>query len=209
MKVVQDPMEYEIIGRGAEAVIYHNGDEVIKERILKSYRHPKIDSSLRKSRTKREAKILTKLQEIQFPAPFLVDMDDKTMKINMQFLEGNKLRDVFHNDAVKFSREIGEKIAVLHNNKIIHHDLTTSNMVLNKGKIHFIDFGLSFFSERVEDMAVDLHLLERAMESRHHKHYPECFNEAMKVYLKTAAKGKDVMERFKKVSLRGRNKNKH
>jgi len=209
MKVIQDQMEYKVIGRGAEAVIYHNGNEVIKERILKSYRHPKIDSTLRKARTKREAKILTKLEEIQFPAPLLVDMDDESMKINMQFLEGNKLRDVFHEDAVNFSKEIGEKIAVLHNNKIIHHDLTTSNMMLNKGRIHFIDFGLSFFSERVEDMAVDLHLLERAMESRHHKHYPECFNEALKEYLKAAAKGKEVIARFKEVSLRGRNKNKH
>ena len=209
MKVVQDPMEYEIIGRGAEAVIYHEGDEAVKERIPKSYRHPKIDKSLRKSRTRREAKILTKLKEIKFPAPLLVNMDDKKMKVNMQFLEGDKLRDVFHENAVDFSREIGEKIGILHNNKIIHHDLTTSNMILKHGKVHFIDFGLSFFSERVEDMAVDLHLLERAMESRHHKHYPECFDEAVKGYLKTASKGKDVLERFKKVSLRGRNKNKH
>ena len=209
MKVVQDEMEYKIIGSGAEAVIYHDGDEVVKERVSKSYRHPKIDESLRKSRTRREAKILEKLKEIKFPAPSLVNMDDKNMKVNMEFLSGNKLRDVFHEDAVNFSREIGEKIGVLHNNRIIHHDLTTSNMILKKGKIHFIDFGLSFFSEKVEDMAVDLHLLERAMESRHHKFYPKCFDEAVKGYLKTAEKGKEVLDRFKKVSLRGRNKNKH
>ena len=209
MKVVQDEMEYKIIGAGAEAVIYHDGDEVVKERVSKSYRHPKIDESLRKSRTRREAKILEKLKEIKFPAPSLVNMDDKNMKVNMEFLSGNKLRDVFHEDAVNFSREIGEKIGVLHNNRIIHHDLTTSNMILKKGKIHFIDFGLSFFSEKVEDMAVDLHLLERAMESRHHKFYPKCFDEAVKGYLKTAEKGKEVLDRFKKVSLRGRNKNKH
>jgi len=209
MKVVQDEMEYKIIGAGAEAVIYHDGDEVVKERVSKSYRHPKIDESLRKSRTRREAKILEKLKEIKFPAPSLVNMDDKNMKVNMEFLSGNKLRDVFHEDAVNFSREIGEKIGVLHNNRIIHHDLTTSNMILKKGKIHFIDFGLSFFSEKVEDMAVDLHLLERAMESRHHKFYPKCFDEAVKGYLKTAEKGKEVLDRFRKVSLRGRNKNKH
>ena len=209
MRITQDKMEYKIIGSGAEAVIYHDGDEVVKERVSKSYRHPKIDESLRKSRTRREAKILSKLKQIKFPAPMLVNMDDKSMKVNMEFLAGDKLRDVFHEDAVNFSREIGEKIGVLHNNQIIHHDLTTSNMILKKGKIHFIDFGLSFFSERVEDMAVDLHLLERAMESRHHKFYPKCFDEAVKGYLKTAEKGKEVLDRFKKVTLRGRNKNKH
>jgi TP53 regulating kinase-like protein len=209
MKVAQDPMEYEIIGSGAEAVIYHDRDEVVKERVSKSYRHPKIDESLRKSRTRREAKILSKLRQIKFPAPMLASMDDKNMKVNMEFLAGDKLRDVFHEDAVNFSREIGKNIGVLHNNKIIHHDLTTSNMILKKGKIHFIDFGLSFFSEKVEDMAVDLHLLERAMESRHHKFYPKCFDEAVKEYLKTAEKGEEVLERFRKVTLRGRNKNKH
>jgi tRNA A-37 threonylcarbamoyl transferase component Bud32 len=47
------------------------------------------------------------------------------------------------------------------------------------------------------------------MESRHHEHYPECFNEATKSYAKKSEKGKQVMERFKKVNLRGRNKAKH
>ncbi len=202
-------MSYKIIGSGAEAVIYHEEGSVVKDRVKKGYRHPEIDASLRKSRTRREAKILSKRKEIGFPSPALVSMDDKNMKVNMEFLEGDKLRDVFEKDPMNFSREIGEKIGMLHNNRIIHHDLTTSNMILNGNTIHFIDFGLSFFSDRVEDMAVDLHLLDRAMESRHHKCYPKCFDEAVKGYLKTAKNGKDVLDRFEKVCLRGRNKNKH
>jgi Kae1-associated kinase Bud32 len=202
-------MEYEIIGSGAEAVIHYDGDSVVKERVRKSYRHPKIDSSLRKSRTRREAKILSTLKKIGFPSPGLINMDDSEMKVNMEFIDGEKLRDVFDANPVKFSREIGEKIAILHNNEIIHHDLTTSNMILKDDNIHFIDFGLSFFSKKVEDMAVDLHLLDRAMESRHYEHYPKCFNEAAKSYAKKANLGKEVIARFRKVDLRGRNKNKH
>jgi Kae1-associated kinase Bud32 len=131
------------------------------------------------------------------------------MIVNMEFIKGEKLRDIFQKNPLKFSREIGEKIGILHNNSIIHHDLTTSNMILRDSEIHFIDFGLSFFSQKLEDMAVDLHLLDRAMESRHHKFYPKCFNAAVKGYLKTAKKGNEVMQRFSKVTLRGRNKNKH
>ena len=205
-------MEYKVIGSGAEAIIYHDGEDegiVVKERVKKSYRHPLIDESLRKARTKREAKILSKLKTIGFPSPLLLSVDDKDMKVNMEFLAGGKLRDVFHTNPMEFSREVGEKIAILHNNEIIHHDLTTSNMIFNDDKIHFIDFGLSFFSKKIEDMAVDLHLLDRAMESRHHKFYPKCFNEAVKGYLKTAKNGKEVMERFKQVTRRGRNKGKH
>lgn len=202
-------MELEIIGSGAEAIIYKGTNIVIKDRIKKNYRHPVIDQTLRKARTRREAKILSKLKEIGFPSPILMDFDDKEMKVNMEFIYGDKLRDVFHKDPIKFSKEIGEKMAILHNNQIIHQDLTTSNMILRGKNIHFIDFGLSFFSERVEDMAVDLHLLDRAMESRHHEHYPDCFKQAMKSYVKKSNKGKDVLDRFKKVSLRGRNKGKH
>lgn len=203
-------MEYKIIGSGAEAVIYYDDENsVVKERVKKSYRHPLIDESLRKTRTRREAKILGKLREISFPSPMLIDSDDKSMKINMEFIDGEKLRDVFDTNPMEFSREMGEKIGILHNNEIIHHDLTTSNMILKDGRIHFIDFGLSFFSKKIEDMAVDMHLLDRAMESRHHKFYPECFKEAVKGYLKSAKNGAEVMNRFKKVDLRGRNKNKH
>lgn len=201
-------MEYEIFDSGAEAVIYYDDKGVVKERISKSYRHPSIDSSLRKTRTRREAKILSTLKKIGFPSPLLHDVDDRKMKVNMEFIEGDKLRDVFDKAPLKLSREIGEKIGILHNNGIIHHDLTTSNMILKDRKVHFIDFGLSFFSKKAEDMAVDMHLLDRAMESRHHMHYPGCFREAVKGYLKTAKKGKEVMDRFSKVSLRGRNKGK-
>lgn len=202
-------MENKIIGSGAEAIIYKKQDQVVKDRVSKSYRHPMIDRSLRRTRTRREAKILSKLKDIGFPSPVLVDFDDKEMKVTMEFIYGKKLRDVFHENPEEFSRDIGKKIAMLHENNIIHYDLTTSNMILRGKNVHFIDFGLSFFSEKAEDMAVDLHLLDRAMESRHHKHYPKCFELAIESYLKNSRRGKEVLERFGKVSLRGRNKNKH
>src|SRR4030042_1167648 len=47
---------------------------------------------------------------------------------------------------------------------IINGDLTTSNMILNPdNKLYFIDFGLSFHSNKIEDKAVDLHLLKQAL----------------------------------------------
>ena len=82
-----------IIGSGAEAVIYLDSN-VIKRRIKKSYRIPEIDVRLRKSRTKREAKIIEKLKIIGFPAPRLIKTDEKEA-IEMDFIDGKKLRDVF------------------------------------------------------------------------------------------------------------------
>ena len=146
-------------------------------------------------------------QKINFPGPHLIDFSDTSMKINMGFIEGCKLRDVLEQNHLVYSEEIGKLLGMLHNHGIIHSDLTTSNMIL-KDKIHFIDFGLSFFSDKAEDKAVDLHLLDRALESRHHKIHKQCMHFVIKGYRETSSKSEDVIKRLEKVMQRGRNKHK-
>jgi Kae1-associated kinase Bud32 len=195
-----------IIAQGAEAVIRKDKGTIIKERLKKDYRIDQIDDSLRKFRTKREAKIIEKVNSLGF-GPTLIDMDTKDMKLKMEFIDGSKLRDVLHKNPKSYSRELGEKIATLHTNNIIHGDLTTSNMIVKDDKIIFIDFGLSFVSTKVEDMAVDLHLLKQALESKHSDIYEECFEQALEGY-KNCKHFKEVMTRFEQVEKRGRNKGK-
>jgi TP53 regulating kinase-like protein len=196
-----------IIDKGAEATIRLHNEQVVKDREKKSYRLDEIDERLRKSRTRREAKILNKLQEINFPAPELHDMCDKAMQLRMEMIHGNKLRDVLYKDPLGLGREIGKKIGTLHANNIIHGDLTTSNMILDN-EIKFIDFGLSFFSHKAEDKAVDLHLLRQALESKHHKCWEDCFKEALEGYKETNPEHSLVLSRLNKVETRGRHKNK-
>ena len=69
------------IAQGAEAKIYLDGNKVIKHRFQKSYRIAEIDEKLRGFRTRREAKILQKLQSINFPSPRLITSDDKELLI--------------------------------------------------------------------------------------------------------------------------------
>ena len=88
---------------------------------------------------------------------------------------------------------------------IIHGDLTTSNMILEK-EIKFIDFGLSFFSTKDEDKAVDLHLFRQALESRHHTMWEKCFEAALKGYRLGNVDYSSVLTRLEKVESRGRNK---
>jgi len=92
---------------------------------------------------------------------------------------------------------------MLHNHLIIHGDLTTSNMILNK-EIYFIDFGLSFFSEKAEDKAVDLHLLKEGLESKHYRIWEECFRCALEAYRKEANKSSETLKRLEIVEKRGR-----
>jgi len=207
------------LSQGAEAIIYTDYKTVTKDRFEKKYRHPALDKELRKFRTRRESKILEKLQEMNFPAPLLIEMDDSTMKVHMEHLPGETVKKVI--DALEekkeekkylaLCKEIGEKIAVLHNAGIVHHDLTTSNMILHneKNEVYFIDFGLSFFSDKVEDYAVDLHLFKHALESRHYRIWEKCFESAVSGYKKKAKQGEETLKRLEKVEQRGRHKGKH
>jgi len=218
------------IAQGAEAKLYLTDSKIIKDRFEKGYRIKEIDNKLRKSRTKSEAKIFDKLTTINFPSPKLIETDKK-QKIVMEYIKGPKVRDILEGlssykgktnlekrrgansesfdkkDYKKLSQEIGKKIAILHNNNIIHGDLTTSNMLFSK-EIYFIDFGLSYFSHKIEDKAVDLHLLKQALESKHYKIWETCFKEALKGYKKESKDVIEVLTRLETVENRGRYKGK-
>jgi len=192
-----------LIAQGAEAKIFLEEDKILKNRFAKSYRIKEIDEKLRSFRTRREAKILKKLEAIYFSAPKLIKNDERENLI-IEKINGRLVKDILEkSDYKKMCNEVGEKIAILHNNSIIHGDLTTSNMVFNK-EIYFIDFGLSFFSEKAEDKAVDLHLLKEGLESKHYKIWEECFKCALDAYKKEAKNSYDTLKRLEVVEKRGR-----
>ncbi len=201
------------IAQGAEAVIYQDGNDIIKERFAKHYRLPQIDESLRKFRTRREAKIIQKLEEMNFPAPHLKEFSDTRMAITMNFIPGPKARDILlqsdePDEHHKLAQQMGGRIAQLHNANIIHGDLTTSNMLLSEKyqELAFIDFGLSFFSDKIEDKAVDLFLLDRALQGTHFKIYPSIFQLVLDSYQRDCSNAPEILARFEKVKARGRNK---
>src|SRR3989344_6212449 len=68
---MQNLKEKMIIQQGAEAIIYRDGDKLIKERIPKGYRIKEIDDKIRKLRTRSEGKLLQKSENT--PKVFLVD----------------------------------------------------------------------------------------------------------------------------------------
>ena len=196
-----------LIAQGAESKLFLVKGKIVKNRFRKTYRIKEIDERLRKARTKREAKVLDKLQKINFPTPKLISNNERDT-LEMQFIKGKLIKNILNNNnCVKLSKEIGEKVAILHNNDIIHGDLTTSNMIFDK-EIFFIDFGLSFFSMKIEDKAVDLHLLKEALESKHSEIWEKSYKAALEGYFKKADDGKKVIERIKIVEERGRYKHK-
>lgn len=207
------------LAQGAEAIIYSDSTTVTKDRFAKSYRHPELDNRLRKARTRREAKVLTKLTEAQFPVPQMIGMDDKEMKVQMEHVPGRMVKEVVdaleekkdEKSYIKIFKEIGMRVGELHDKGIVHQDLTTSNMIMHETKkqVYFIDFGLSFFSDKIEDYAVDLHLLKHALESRHYRIWEKCFDAVVEGYKQTKPDAAEVLSRLEKVEKRGRYKSKH
>lgn len=196
-----------ILSQGAEAIIELKDNKIYKSRIAKSYRHVDLDNNLRLTRTKKEIKVIKLLNSLNINVPKLFSSDDKTT-IVMEYIDGKRLRDYLIENIKykKYLKIIGEWLATMHNEGIIHGDLTTSNMLLDKNqKLFLIDFGLSFFSNKLEDKAVDIHLLKQAIQSTHYQHVDLFYNEFLKGY-NSKNKDLDVFKRLDVVEKRGKNK---
>lgn len=203
----------EIIGRGAEAIIYKDGNSVIKERISKGYRLPILDKQIIKRRTKAETKILKKASEItNVPQP---QETKEINKIKMPYIKGEKLSDFLdsYNQELqeKIMFQIGKSISKLHKEGIIHGDLTTSNMIyISKSKtpiIYLIDFGLGYLNGKYENKGVDIHLLKQALEAKHFTNWKTLFQEFEIGYRSIEPQeAQKVFEKLSTIEKRGRYK---
>jgi len=224
-------MKQKLIYQGAEAKIFKTKEvdpikrfvepkkatskdwKILKKRVSKGYRLKELDDKIRKQRTKRETKLLEKASKI-INVPITIERDpthyNTRFEILMDYIEGKKLSE--HLDtlpkkqATETCKQIGESLAKIHDNNIIHGDLTTSNLILDKeNKVWFIDFGLGFHSERIEDKAVDLHLIKQALEAKHFKNWEEHYKNILQGY-KSSENYKKTLEQLTKVESRGRYK---
>ncbi len=195
-----------VLAQGAEATLFLDNTTIIKQRTPKKYRIPAIDNQLRLSRTRKEAKII---QKVPF-APKIISVDEKKASITMEYLKAPRLKEQFdtlpRSTRKKVCRELGKKLAYLHAHHIIHGDLTTNNLLYD-GQLYFIDFGLSVISGKIEDKAVDLHLLKQALAGRHPKHATESFQWILQGY-NTLKEAPAILERLERVEKRGRYKGK-
>jgi Kae1-associated kinase Bud32 len=165
----------EIIRRGAEAEIYQDiwrgRPVVVKRRVRKGYRISQLDESIRQHRTKKEMLLMVAARKAGVYVPIIYDIRLCEHEIVMQYVDGTRIKDGIDAGDEKWQRHIchmiGESVARLHRNGIVHGDLTTSNMFLWHDAIYLIDFGLGAKSDSVEDRGVDMHLLMEALTAAH------------------------------------------
>jgi len=197
-----------IIKRGAEAILYLQDKTLVKERVKKSYRLPQIDIELRSNRTKKEAKLISEARRCGISVPRIISVDEKNNKIIMDFVDGERLKEYLNetNDENRkiAAENIGISVGLLHQNGIVHGDLTTSNMILKGEKIFFIDFGLGEFSKRIENFATDLSVLKEAFKSTHFKYLNLLWENFIKGYKQTNRNFNKVLETLDNIEKRGR-----
>lgn len=194
-----------IIAQGAEAIIYQNKTKIVKDRIPKKYRIDELDNKLRRLRTRAEFRNLERASTI-IPVPVAANPGAGRM-IHMEFIPGKKLSENLESLPLSVYKEIGSSLAKLHDSGIIHGDLTTSNLIFHEKekRVYFIDFGLSFHSNKIEDKAVDLHLINQALKAKHPKLHEQAFKTILQGYKRSKDYSK-TLKQLKKVEARGRYK---
>ncbi|MFA6268320.1 MAG: KEOPS complex kinase/ATPase Bud32 [archaeon] len=169
--------------KGAEAeltVQIIDGERVLlKKRIPKGYRNKTLDAQIRKKRTRGETKLLREVSVV-VNVPKIIRVDENLTEIVMEYIAGVELKEVLEKNPL-LCIEVGEKIRKIHDRGIIHGDLTTSNIlfvektknkdllerITKKGPLFFIDFGLGFFSDNIEDKATDLVVFKKTFNATH------------------------------------------
>ncbi|KAJ2692224.1 TP53 regulating kinase [Coemansia sp. RSA 1285] len=196
----------------AEARVYKStidGKPVVaKQRFSKTYRHPELDKKLTRGRLNQEVRSLKRCREHGIRVPEVVRQEKESATLYMQYIDGQTLKEwILCNDNEDKEKEymlaVGRILHTMHCHSIVHGDLTTSNMIIDKdGEVVLIDFGLSQISSSAEDKAVDLYVLERAFISTH-PNSTQLFTLVLDAY-DSSDMAKSVLRRLDDVRQRGR-----
>lgn len=162
-----------LLKKGAEADIYlteHCGRRaILKIRRRKPYIDKSLDERIRKTRTLREAQMISLVKGFGVAAPLVLDLDMARHTILMQYIPGKVVGTMRPAALIDACAKIGRAAALLHKNGAVHGDITTSNFIVLRQKLYVIDLGLGSRTQRNEDYAVDLRLFKEILASAHAK----------------------------------------
>ncbi|MEC9477603.1 MAG: KEOPS complex kinase/ATPase Bud32 [Candidatus Thermoplasmatota archaeon] len=168
-------IEDSVLHIGAEATAISGSwmgrDAVLKKREPRAYRHPSLDRKLTRQRLSAEARILSRLQNIDFSSPYLLDVDTEGGWMLISRIDGVPLYDALQSGEAGLEeiRHFGELIRRLHEADVAHGDLTTHNVLFdNEGNLTLIDFGLARIAPEIEQLGLDLQVLNECLTASHY-----------------------------------------
>lgn len=201
--------------RGAEAIVEGEGATVTKTRRPKGYRHDALDARLRRERTTQEARLLSEARRVGVPTPVVYDVDVPESTLTLERVGDADLRDALTEARVA---AVAEHLAAIHGAGFVHGDPTTRNARVSRSgaesdgtaaggrtaesdRVHLIDFGLGYYTDDVEDYAMDLRVFEGSI--RGTASDPEPFVAAIEAAYR-AVGDPDVVARLREIEERGR-----
>ncbi|XP_029548950.1 EKC/KEOPS complex subunit TP53RK [Salmo trutta] len=216
----------QLIKQGAEARVYRGSflgkPTIVKERFPKLYRHPLLDEKLTHRRTVQEVRSILRCRKAGISAPVVYFVDYTSHCIFLEDIVGSiTVRDHIASTQLssaqkspverldQLAQKMGQILAKMHDEDVVHGDLTTSNMLLKAGaesgetELVLIDFGLSYISALPEDKGVDMYVLEKAFLSTH-PNTEALFEKLLKAYAASSKKSHAVIKKLDEVRLRGR-----
>lgn len=204
----------EVVKIGAEAVIYKllwNDSEIVaKWRRPKQYREASLDNRIRLMRTVHEAKLMQSAKESGVPCPAVLFIDRENAVLYMQYIHGEQMKTLVDRSSEQWLRKtastLGEFTGKLHQAGIVHGDLTTSNVIVEDSEQYLLDFGLGNFTKDLEEIAVDIHLMQRTFESSHFDQFKTFMEPFLESYsgLVGSRLYQEVIARVKEIARRGR-----
>ena len=199
-----------ILKKGAEADVYlttwNTKKSILKIRKEKKYRNSQLDNRIRKQRTIRETQIISDVKSFGISTPLIYFVDYKKFSIYMQYVKGDLVRDLDEKLIPKICLQLGQIVGKLHENGIMHGDLTTSNFIKTDKHLFLIDFGLANRTEKADDHAVDLRLFKEILNSAHAKVMEKSWKNFIIGYEKSRGKkqSKKILELVAVIESRGR-----
>ena len=168
----------ERIYQGAEAVLtaslFLGRSAVLKQRKPKAYRLPALEHQISRGRMRNEARLMRRARAAGVGVPALFDAEPESQLLVLEYLGRSSLRNEYDSLSPAGRRKaadaVGQAIGRLHAASIIHGDLTTSNMIIRGGRVHFVDFSLGHISDKLEDRAVDLKAFKDSFVATHLAH---------------------------------------
>ncbi|WP_246984552.1 bifunctional N(6)-L-threonylcarbamoyladenine synthase/serine/threonine protein kinase [Halorientalis marina] len=201
--------------QGAEATVTIADDRVVKRRLPRSYRHPRLDERLRRERTREEARLTSEARRHGVPTPVLYDADVRETTLVFEHVGDRDLRDALTESRV---RDVGRHLATIHAAGFVHGDPTTRNVRVGGGdsgatggagsddadgggRTYLIDFGLGYYTDDVEDYAMDLHVLAQSLAGTADD--PEALLDAAETAYRSVGDGA-VVDHLREIEGRGR-----
>ena len=140
------------IGSGGMAIVYLAKDLYLDRNVaIKVLRDEYTEDSTFRRHFQKEAVAIAKLSHNNIVGIYDILSDDDNMCLVMEYVEGETLKDKINRDgaipwqrAVKYAVQIADGLAYAHANQIIHKDVKSQNILIDKfDNVKITDFGIS------------------------------------------------------------------